>query len=167
MLPSWSIDDKGEPVRSQLKLLYIIVLTQDCDLEADFKNHINETGKQDAYLQSILVCPAYPSESLKEGTHLSYLSLKMEQHKDKDRWDLIIGNRNHRYHYLEPNLDYQIPAVILDFKHYYTIPRNYMYNTFKVHYIGTINELFREALSQRFAFYLSRIGLPKCDKCSV
>jgi len=164
-LPTWFIDG-GKTTVSQLKLPYVVVLTQECDLSEDFKNHNKKAEKQDAYLQSILVCPAYQAELLREGKHLLGLSLIMERH-NSERWNLIINNRNHRYHYLEANPEYQIPPAVLDFKHYYTIPRNYLYNTFRDHYIGTINELFREALSQRFAFYLSRIGLPKLGKCDV
>ena len=59
---------------------------------------------------------------------------------------------------------FQIPDLVLDFKHYYAISRDVLYENFGDYCIGSINELFREALSQRFAYYLSRIGLPTTNK---
>lgn len=138
---------------------YLIVLTQDCDLEWDYTNHAEQKDNQDKFLHSILVCPAYHAEKLRKGTHLEGLGLKMRR-INSDRWNLVKKHNNARYHYLEDNKELQIPELVLDFKHYYTVPRDLFYEEAKEHYIGTINELFRESLSQRFTHYLSRIGLP-------
>ncbi|MBU4374293.1 MAG: hypothetical protein KJ714_07645 [Euryarchaeota archaeon] len=156
---------------------YLIVLTQDCDLEWDFNNHkeneevqdkIKDKINQDKFLQSILICPAYPAEKVRLGTHLEELDLNMEK-LNSDRWNLVKTNQNSRYYFLDNESDLQIPDLVIDFKHYYSIPRDMLYKEIKKYYIGSINELFRECLSQRFAFYLSRIGLPKikaevCEK---
>lgn len=140
------------------KIPYLIILTQDCDLEWDFNNHNDSESKnQDKFLQSILVCPAYLAEKFRNGEHLK--NLVMEK-IGSDRWSNILNNQNPRYHFLPNNKALQIPNLVIDFKHYYSIPRDIIYKEVKDHYIGTINELFREALSQRFAYYLSRIGLP-------
>lgn len=154
---------------------YIVVLTQDCDLESDHRNRNKmslldcDTGEsadeevtQDKFLQSILVCPAYPAKDLRKGIHLNGLDLTMESY-NSDRWYPIKTNLNPRYHFLKKQLDMQIQDLVIDFKQYYTIPRNTIYRKYDDKYIGTLNELFRESLSQRFAFYLSRIGLPVID----
>ena len=86
------------------------------------------------------------------------------QYIDSKRWKIVQNNQNPRYHFLKGEKMYQVPNIVIDFKHYYTIPRDELYKNYKNHYIGSINELFREALSQRFAYYLSRIGLPLMDK---
>ncbi|WJI09146.1 hypothetical protein FGU46_03095 [Methanobacterium sp. CWC-01] len=161
--PEW-ISREGNKIKIKNRNIpYLIVLTQDCDLERDHVNHITNSEKQDKYLQSILVCPAYQADKLKNGTHLEKLGYKME-YQNSDRWKIIMQNNNHRYHYLEAFE--QIPALTIDFKHYYSIPRDIIYNEIKNddHYLGTVNELFRESLSQRFAYYLSRIGLPEIVK---
>jgi hypothetical protein len=100
------------------------------------------------------------------GTHLEELNLTMEK-LNSDRWNLIKTNQNSRYYFLDKQSDLQIPDLVIDFKHYYSIQRDILYKEIKRHYIGSINELFRECLSQRFAFYLSRIGLPliKAEVC--
>ncbi|CAD7768730.1 hypothetical protein FHEFKHOI_01493 [Candidatus Methanoperedenaceae archaeon GB50] len=58
---------------------YIIVLTQDCDLEQDFNNRNQISDKHDKYMESILVCPAYLAEEFREGRHLEEFDLKMEK----------------------------------------------------------------------------------------
>lgn len=150
---------------------YLIVLTQDCDLEWDFNNHkenenvqdkTREKINQDKFLHSILICPAYPAEKVRLGTHLEELDLTMEK-LNSNRWNLVKTNQNSRYYFLDKQSDLQIPDLVIDFKHYYSIPRDMLYKEIKKHYIGSINELFRECLLQRFAFYLSRIGLPKIN----
>jgi len=141
---------------------YIIVLSQDCDLQQDFNNRNDESSDKnhDKYIQSILVCSAYLSDDLKKGEHLKRLDLTMER-KNSKQFSTITTNQNARYHYLEHNHEYQVPHLVLDFKHYYTLPLEYLYSIYEKHYIASLNELFREALSQRFSFYLSRIGLPE------
>lgn len=142
------------------KLPYLAILSQDCDLEWDFKNR-NEVDMedQDKFLQSVLVCPAYVAEEVRGGTHLAELKLKMKRF-NSDLWGKVKINSDPRYHYLKKDSDYQIPDLVVDFKHYYTIRRDVLYELYQNHYLASLNELFREELSHRFSFYLSRIGLP-------
>jgi predicted metal-dependent hydrolase len=83
---------------------------------------------------------------------------------NSERWNLIKTNQNFRFHYIRGEQNLQIPESVIDFKHYYTVPRSVIYSNYRDHYLATINELFRELLSQRFANYLSRIGVPKLNK---
>ena len=80
------------------------------------------------------------------------------------RWNLINNNEIPRYHHLDRYDDYNIPDLIIDFKHYYTVQRMRLYEEVSQTYLATVNELFRESLSQRFAQYLSRIGLPDLSR---
>lgn len=143
------------------KLPYIIVLTQDCDLESDHRNHTLIQSNQDKFLHSILVSPAYLAAQLREGTHLSDLELKM-QYLSTGLWKPVKDNQNTRYHFLPANTDFQIPDLVVDFKHYYTMPKERL--VANTNYIGSLNELFRENLSHRFSHYLSRIGLPELNE---
>lgn len=158
--PEW-ISREGKKIKVRNRIItFLIILTQDCDLERDFINR-NTPGKtQDKYLQSILVCPAYYAEKLRDGDHLKKLKQKME-YQNSAKWKLIKQNDNPRYHFLKDCPDLQIPELVVDFKHYYTIPREILYDEIEDHYVATVNELFRESLSIRFAHYLSRVGLPE------
>ena len=143
-------------------LPYLIVLTQDCDLEQDHKNRADKSSSnQDKFLQSILVCPAYREADFRAGTHLGDLGLRMQK-INSDNFRRIKSNQNYRYHYLPGNRSLQVPELFIDFKHYFTGPRDLIYDEYREkHYLATLDVLFREDLSQRFAHYLSRIGLPE------
>lgn len=157
-------DEKGGLETDTITLPYMIVLSQDCDLKSDYRNRsqkAEEQESQDKFLHSILVCPGYLAGKLRYGTHLSGpgFNLTMEKYNGT-RWDVIKDNKNERYHCLTADLNLQIPDLAIDFKHYFAIPRSKLYDSRKKHYVASINELYREALSQRFAYYVSRVGLP-------
>jgi hypothetical protein len=160
------INEDEDELNVQEKLLdYAVVITQDCDLEQDYKNrHDTNSQDHDKYLQSILLCSAYPAEKLREGIHLEKFDLKMKR-IDSKRWQQLNNNNLYRYHYLFSYPDLQVPDLVIDFKHYFTVPIDILYKkSLKRHYIATIAELLREDLSNRFSQYLSRIGLPDLTK---
>ena len=144
----------------EITIPFFVVLSQSCDLDHDFEDR-NKTSKEkrDKYIQSILVCPAYIADLVRAGKHLEGLDLVMETYNSK-RWKQIKENNNERYHFLEKNEKIGLPDLVIDFKQYYTIPTHILYKLYKDHYVGSLKQLFRENLSHRFAFYLSRIGLP-------
>ena len=149
---------------SKIRFPLVIVLTQDCDLTWDFDSRKWVTGTQDKYLFSAIVAPLYNYEHFILGDHLSELGQKMQTISAKliktDNKNLR-NNENPRYHFLE--FDDNIPIVnsVIDFKHYFTVNITKLQEHKDKHYICTVSELFRERISQRFANYLSRIGLPE------
>lgn len=161
----WDWDPKSNDiVIYEKKLPYIVILTQDCDLEQDFKYRTTAVKNQDKILQSILICPAYGWEDFIKGDHLQDYKLKMEIISGSDQKRKIKQQQVPRYHYLDEDLEKQIAPLVIDFKHYYTLPVEFLMHIYKEHYAYSIEELFRESLNQRFSFYLSRIGLPEIRK---
>ena len=149
-----SISDRNIP--------YCVVMSQDCDLEHDFNQLSNPAStNHDKLLPSILLCPAYVSEIFREGKHLEGEGKFMQRINSND-WGKLASNQTYRYHYLTPWTELQVPALVVDFKHYFTVSRLKMYReeSKKLH-IATIEILYREHLSSRFAHYLSRVGLPE------
>ena len=142
---------------------YCVVLTQDCDLEHDF-NSVAESGgaaPHDKNLLSLLLCPAYLAEPFRLGEHLKDEG-KVMQRINSAEWGKLKTNQNARYHYLGPWTDLQVPELVVDFKHYFTVPRSTAYREeSRACYLATLEILYREHLSSRFAHYLSRIGLPE------
>ena len=131
-IPSWVILD-GQIVvkrKKSITLDFAIVVSQDCDLEQDFRNW-NKRKKilsRDKILPSILVCAAYPSEKLKLGTHCGEDVKMVDWIQEKKSGDL--ENNNHaRFHFLKESTEYDkktygisIPSLAIDFKHFYTLP---------------------------------------------
>jgi hypothetical protein len=156
----------------ELNYQYIVVMSQDCDLDEGntlFSADIKCEGSCklfSQFLHSILFVPAFPAELLRSGEHIKSLYNIKAQRLNTDLWKPIPKNHNPRYHFLPQDADHQIPDLVLDFKAYYTLSFEYFLSKHKAHYLATVNELFRERLSQRFSNYLNRIGLPDLSKPS-
>jgi hypothetical protein len=151
-------DAVKEPELDSVELKYAVILSQDCDIEHDFQGRKTNDG-HDKHLRSLLVCPAFDLEEFASGIHFSGWQMKKFNSKEVDK--LRNNDEYKRYHYLPSVADYMIPELILDFKHFFTLPRDYLYRKRKQIYLASLSELFREELSQRFSNYLSRIGLPE------
>jgi hypothetical protein len=164
-------EKEGERVKSksieirERAIPYSVVLTQDCDLEQDYNNRLKfDSPDNDKYIHSILLCQAHLAERLRLGTHLEDIGIRMRK-INSDDWKQLKGNNLYRYHFLEAYQDLQIPELVIDFKHYLTIPRDILYTeAYKKQYLATISALFREDLSVRYSQYLSRIGLPDLSR---
>jgi hypothetical protein len=147
---------------SRIVFPLVIVLTQDCDLEQEYKVRADLAKPvKDKTLISVLVAPLYNAEHVYQGEHLSELNIGMEPiKKGKSYGNLLRNNERPRYHYLEfPDETNLVPCVI-DFKHYFSVNVLYLGTLKATGYVCTLSALYREDVSQRFASYLSRIGLP-------
>jgi len=157
--------DSSDILVSDCVLPYCVLVTQDCDLEHDWRNRSDaRAAKRDKYLRDLLLLPAYPAEQLRTGTHLREAfdeSTWVMENYNSDRWSPIKTNQNERYHYIVGNADFQLPDLAVDFKHYTSVPREQLYELAVTRYRATISALFREDLSHRFASYLSRVALPE------
>lgn len=148
---------------------YVVVLTQDCDMQQHNK-YVNEKTGQ---LFSVLVAPIYNVYDFMEGKHLeelklqgtSYLSnkkgtlLEITGQKINSEGKLIIDNQVSRYHFLNLE-DVDVPPSIVDFKNYFSVGVEYLKNDKQNDFVCRLKPLYREFLTQRFSNYLSRIGLP-------
>lgn len=136
-----------------------VVLTQDCDLSQDSGNR----GKamQNAKLLSVLIAPLYNAEQVFRGEHLLDLGLKTDGiTKSKTPGKSLMQNETPRYHYIDFPPAVPLVASIADFKHYFSAHVSYLEKIRGKHFVCRLADLYREDLCQRFAAYLSRIGLP-------
>lgn len=149
---------------SRIIFPYIIVLTQDCDLESDERNR-NEVEKKpefnhDKYLFSALVAPLYNFEHFIAGEHLSNLGLKMRRDMSGAEKKKIKINEVPRFHYIAFPEELDIVDSVIDFKHYFSVNIETLTSLRKKDFVCCISELFREEISDRFGHYLARIGVP-------
>lgn len=138
----------------QINLKYSTVISQACD--------IRQSDKDNNYLPNIMILPMYIVEAFQAGEHLKDCGYSVQQRKiDTKEIEKLKRNSEHnRYHYLSKGEIHMKHDVIIDFKHYFTIPKESVINQYQEKYIATIDYLYRELLSQRFCNYLGRIGLP-------
>jgi hypothetical protein len=78
----------------------------------------------------------------------------------KTKQKLLLDNQLPRYHYLAFPADSDIPNSVIDFKHYFTVNADFLIRARQSQPVWKVAELHREAISHRFASFLSRIGLP-------
>ena len=149
---------------SKIHFPYVIVLTQDCDLQWDFNqrwSRKNISNNQDKWLLSVLVAPLYNVEHVYYGEHLSELHMTMQKiERDRTPGTYLIQNNNPRYHYIKFPNNVDIVDSIIDFKHYFSVNVEYLKSKKKESFICRISDLFKEDISFRFANFLSRVGLP-------
>ena len=167
----YAIQRKGIIDISKIIFPYVIVLTQDCDLNQDYGARLENSNttkekkeiSQDKILISAIVAPLYNYEHFIKGDHLSNLNMKMQNIKSKSsttREEILKQNNNPRYHYLKFPDDIQIVNSVIDFKHYFTVNIEYLKLHRRRNYVCQIAPLYREHVSLRFSNFLSRIGLP-------
>jgi hypothetical protein len=158
----YAIEKAGVIEISKIVFPFVVVLTQDCDLNQDYKVRRKETSNHDKKLISVIVAPLYNVEHIYKGDHLSELGMTMaEIKKDRSPGKTLRQNQTPRYHYLEFPANIPIVTSVIDFKHYFTVNVEYLKRHKKANFICQIGPLYREDVSQRFSSYLSRIGLPE------
>ena len=140
---------------------YVVVLTQDCDLAQDYSSR-NAQRKDSKLLFSVLIAPMYNAEHVFAGEHLSELDITASLiKKKKTEGEKLMKNELPRYHYIEFPEETQIIPSIIDFKHYFSVPVNYLLSEKEHRFVCKVASLYREDISHRFSFFLSRIGLPE------
>ncbi|SEA35341.1 hypothetical protein SAMN05660420_01840 [Desulfuromusa kysingii] len=162
-LSFFSIGKNGE--KYEVFFQYAIILSQECDLDHGYKilsqKKDGEELKFNQYLHSVLFAPAFPAEILRRGEHLKSLYNIVTDRINSSSYKIVKNNETPRYHFLPSWADLQVPELIVDFKAYYTLPFEYFYEICQDRCLASINELFREDVSQRFGNYLNRVGTPE------
>ena len=155
----YAVERRGIVEVSKIMFPVVVVLTQDCDLEQDFNGRVKE--KQSNKLLSVLVVPLYNAEHVFTGEHLVEIGVKAEPiNKNKTPGDWLKKNERARYHYIDFPQHVPVVASIADFKHYFSVQTGYLEKIRSKNFVCRLDDLFRVDLSQRFAAYLGRIGLP-------
>lgn len=153
-------ESNGDIEISKIVFPYVMVLTQDCDLEQYFSKYI-KVGNQDKFLFSAIVAPVYNAQHVLSGAHLEELDLKMQTiNNSKTHIRFLQNNEISRYHYLEFPESVPMVSSVIDFKHYFTVHIQYLLKKQTDSFVCKVSELYRESICQRFANFLSRIALP-------
>lgn len=150
-------DVKGSQITiKKIQFPFVVCLNQECDLEHDF----NCTNGKDRKLLHIAIAPAFNFEDFLSGNHWAGIFDTNATAKRKDtKPGLIMDNEIPRYHYIKFS-DNSMPELIVDFKHFFTVNRDELYKQI-TNRLCSLDDLFKEKISQRFSNFISRIGLPE------
>lgn len=156
-----SFKEDGTPALDPVVHSYAVILSQDCDLEQDWRAEQSPPipEKPVVRLRSLLWCPAWEWDKCKGG--------RLKSLGSEDR---IKKNQESRFAYLASipsttDRSGQVcPALLLDFREVSSTTRELMYRQLRTG-SGLIRRArldtpWAEHLSVRYASYLSRIGLP-------
>ena len=117
----------------------LVVMTQACDLEHDKVN-------------SVVLCPLWPLDEFAKD--VSFLAT------DKGKEDLRRGNMP-PFHLLDKDDDFKFGLQVVDFRELYSIPTDVLKQiASKAGERPRLLSPYREHLSQSFARYFMRVGLP-------
>lgn len=142
---------------AEIRHEWAIIVTQDCDLEQDFRVRQGAAGTNlDKLLPNVLLCVAQEST-------------KVVIPPGKDIWKSVQQNKNERYQFLEkvpPESDalkQGLPELVIDFKQYLTVPTDELYRRVEAgtHRRCRLANEYLLHFGSRFSYYQSRVALPE------
>jgi hypothetical protein len=137
---------------------FVVVLTQDCDLEWDF----DARSKGEASLSRL--------KNVLFGEAVETIQFRQSLPPGKDIWKRIIQNKDERYHCLEAvpadvdAVSTGIPSIAIDFKRYFTISTDEVYKRIAIAQATRRSRLitpYAEHLASRFFYFQLRIATPR------
>jgi hypothetical protein len=142
---------------------YVMVVSQDCDLEQDYGARFS-TVAEDKLLRHILVCALFVQDELKGRTN----KLTGRKIINSELWKRIRQNQDERYHYLiEAPIEgtgNTIPELIADFKTTFSLPTEFVYwmiSTGDATRKGVLCSPYLEDLMHRLYTFLGRVATPE------
>lgn len=161
-LPEYRRGPDGQVVHSPTAFDWLVVLSQDCDLERDREDRARREQdstfeKETNLLRIALVCPAFPATSVSSGTYL--LGAKQWGSNERQLLDRDGEDRYHGLHSCEGKFD----RLLIDFKLLTGAHPTYLESWISTHSdsaVATLEAPFRDRLIQRFVGYLGRIPEP-------
>ncbi|MBN3885859.1 MAG: hypothetical protein HWQ44_23770 [Nostoc sp. JL34] len=148
--------------KTQFKSLlhpYAIIVSQDCDLDWDYKARQNK-DKPYKLLNSVKFCEVYTAQETRFNAILPISS---------SEWNLVKSNRHQQYHFFEKvppedELNNEgLPELTVDFKKNFAIDAGFLYHQInnKIARRRTILECpYLEHFSHRYHDYHGRVALP-------
>lgn len=153
-------ETEGKVIVSTLHFPMVICLNQDCDLNSDFRDKQEEHSNKNCRLLHLIVAPIFNFDEFLKGEHWGDLFMVAPHMKRKDTAvKKIMNNDDPRFHFLHFDESQNLPDYVIDFKHFFTISTDYLYLNIDKR-LFSLADLYREKITQRFAFFQSRIGLP-------
>jgi len=153
----------AEPVVTFKVHTLAMVLSQDCELDWDFKARQGKVGVK-RMIPAVLCCELQPANDLR---------VQGKPEIDSDKWREIKNNAVERYHYLpavppaQDALGEGLPDLAMDFRRFFTVSAEELYARLKKpepHRRTFLLSPYREHLSMRFYYFQMRIALPEQEE---
>ena len=134
---------------------YAIVVSQDCDIEQDYKARLHEVP-EDKLLTHLLFCALFTQEEIRRRNNLK-----------ADQWKRIRQNQDERYHYLVEapihGTEDSLPELIADFKTTFSLRIEFVswsVSTNQAVRKGGLLSPYLEDFMHRLYSFLGRVATP-------
>ncbi len=153
-----SIQNQSNKTFEPERFSWVIIATQECDLDFDFKAR-NAGAPTQKFLRETLFFQMKPESEVRPP----------QGELNADLFRRVKENQVQRFHFFQPVAREQdalgtgIPALIVDFKGYFTMPTDEVYKRLELSETKRrcfLKPPFRDDFSTRSFNYLSRIPLP-------
>ncbi|MDF5724187.1 MAG: hypothetical protein PUP91_27720 [Rhizonema sp. PD37] len=139
---------------------YVIVVSQDCDLDWDYT--ARQTNSQpNKLLNSIILCEVYAAQEIRSN--------KINPEMNAQQWNLVKTNRHEQYHFFEkvpPEcevIQQGLPELTVDFKKVFGIEAEFLYKQLVIKISQRRTVLvspYLEHFSYRYRCFHGRVALP-------
>jgi len=143
-----------------------VIVSQACDVTFMSQMQSEEKGKPTKFMPTILLCPIYKGEAVKDNKHLADIfnagiALESESFYTSKVREIASTDMHYRFHQLnvEIGFDKVLENGVVDFKHYFSVPASYLLKC-RDKRMYRLENLFAEQVTLRFATYLSRVAIP-------
>lgn len=162
------LEGEGTVAAKARTFAFLVVLTQDCDVQFDRLARRSEPDRpggqpvsKDKQLNGLVVCPAFPRDDVFSGDYVDGASEWRGTRKN-----ILETNREDRYHVLPAEPPMLAEAIALDFKLAFSISPEYLERWRADHpssSVATLDIPWRDRLVQRYVQYFGRIAEPDED----
>jgi hypothetical protein len=138
---------------------YVMVITQDCDLDWDYKARNSEETQLSKLLNSIILCEISTAEEVRATA----------DNMNRKAWELVQTQRHERYYFFEkipPENEAEkqgIPELTADFKKIFGIDAAVLYKQIELGLVKrrtTLISPYLEHFSRRYYSFHGRVALP-------
>ncbi len=138
---------------------FAIIVTQDCDLDWDFKDRKAEKSKSAKFLNSILLCEIATAREIRDNG----------ENMNSGAWKLVVSHRDDRFYFFETtpsacdSEQVGLPELTADFKRIFGIDAEILYRQIEVGMVKRRSILvspYLEHFSRRYHSFHERVALP-------
>lgn len=138
---------------------YAIVVTQDCDLDWDYRARQTENSQPSKLLNSIILCEVATARETRDAT----------DNINSAAWKLVVSHRHERYYFFEkipPTCETEqegLPELTADFKKVFCIDGETIYSHIKLGIVkrrAVLASPYLEHFSRRYHSFHGRVALP-------
>jgi hypothetical protein len=140
---------------------YAIIITQDCDLDWDYRARKSPENQSAKLLNSVILCEIATAQEVRD--------IQDKQVMNSKTWDLVTSHRHERYYFFEripsecEGEKEGLPELTADFKKVFGIDAATLYRQIKIGAVKRRTILispYSEHFSRRYHSFHGRIALP-------